>query len=466
LKPVTRKEYFSLISLLSLTVMLVMAGESMLTAALPDIEHEFSVPGIYESLILPIVLLVGAASSPFVGTAGDRFGHKRILVICLLTYLAGLIFGLFAPNIWILLGSRALQGAGIAAFPLGYAIIKERLPAPKADVGIGFISAMYGAGTFIGVITGSFVTSLFSWRMTYIVLIPAACLLLVLVWKYIGKDHPNHRGGSLDLFGFLTLLVFLLFSMGFISLPCKDQFSPSGILVLCCAILAFLLFIRIETRVPHPLADFQLMQKHPVGVYMAIGFLTIFTFFLLLQMMPYIIRLPSGLALPAEMVGLILIPGTLCDMAAGPLTGRMIPVVGCRIPCILGSVFLTCAGLLLFAFPLSLMLLVLAWMLFSFGMSMVATADLLGVIEYVSEDRTTEATGIIQSMQTLGGMVGPIVTGLIFATSQTSMVIDDEVWDVPQAGTYYLVFFVIIAVSCTILAISSVFLQSQQKMNA
>ena len=77
MKPVYLKDHFLLLLLLSLTVMLVMAGESMLTAALPEIEHEFSVPGIYESWILPIVLLVGAAASPFVGTAGDRFGHKR-----------------------------------------------------------------------------------------------------------------------------------------------------------------------------------------------------------------------------------------------------------------------------------------------------------------------------------------------------------------------------------------------------
>jgi hypothetical protein len=49
---------------------------------------------------------------------------------------------------------------------------------------------------------------------------------------------------------------------------------------------------------------------------MVIGFLTILTFFILLQMMPYIIRLPTGLGLTAEMVGLILIPGTICDMVA------------------------------------------------------------------------------------------------------------------------------------------------------
>jgi len=457
------KDHFPLLLLLSLTVMLVMAGESMLTAALPEIEHEFSVPGIYESWILPIVLLVGAAASPFVGTAGDRFGHKRLLIICLVIYSVGLISGLVAPDIWVLLFGRAMQGAGIAAFPLGYAIIRQRLCETGADTGIGIISAMYGAGTFIGVITGSFITGLFSWRVTYMVLIPATCILLLCIWRYIGDDEPVNRHGSLDFAGFFSLLLFLLLSLFFFSLPTEDQTGFFGLLALVCAVLVFGLFIRIERPAAHPLADIQLMKRRPVAVFMVIGFLTVFTFFVLLQMMPYIIRLPTGLALSAEMVGLILIPGTLCDMTAGPLTGRMIPVIGCRLPCITGSFLLLSAGCLLFLFPVTLAGLVIAWMVFSFGMSMLATADLIGVLEFIGEERTAEATGIIQSMQTLGGMIGPIVTGIILATSQVSTMYQGEIWEIPKTGTYYQIFLVVIIISSLLLVISWIYVKDRRK---
>jgi MFS family permease len=461
LKSVSLKEHFSLLLLLSLTVMLVMAGESMLTAALPEIEHEFSVPGIYESWILPIVLLVGAAASPFVGTAGDMYGHKRLLVICLLVYCAGLFGGVFAPDIWVLLFSRALQGAGIAAFPLGYAIIKEQLPETMADTGIGVISAMYGAGTFIGVITGSFITGLFSWRVTYMVLIPASCILVLLVWKYVKNDDKVITRGSLDYAGLISLIFFLFLFLWFFSLPPGERFSPFEMFVLACAVAGMSVFVFVERRAPSPLADFKLMKMRPVMVFMVIGFLTIIAFFTLLQMMPFIIRLPSGLGLTAAMVGLILIPGALCDMIAGPLTGRMIPVTGCRPPCILGSLLLLGAGVLLYLSPLSIVTLVIAWTLFSFGMSMVATADLIGVMDYVSEDRTAEATGIIQSMQTLGGMTGPIITGTILATSGVSMMYQGELWEVPETGTYYLVFLTVILVSSVLLLISWLFVKDQ-----
>lgn len=461
MKPVLLKEHLSLLLLLSLTVMLVMTGESMLTAALPEIEHEFSVPGTFGSWILPIVLLVGAAASPFVGTAGDRYGYKRLLMVCLLIYCGGLFGGLFAPDIWVLLFSRAMQGAGIAAFPLGYAIIREQLPGTLAETGIGVISAMYGAGTFIGVISGSFITGFFSWRMTYMVLIPASCLLLLLVWKFISNENRGSSQGSLDFAGFFSLVSFLFLSLWFFSLPSGERFTVQGIFILSCAVSGLLLFIWVEKRTSHPLADFRLMRRRPVMVFMVIGFLTILAFFILLQMMPFIIRLPSGLSLSASMVGLILIPGALCDMIAGPLTGRMIPVTGYRLPCIIGSFLLLSTGILLYFFLISIITLVVAWTLFSFGMSMVATADLIGVMDYVSKDRTAEATGIIQSMQTLGGMVGPIVTGTILATSKISMMHQGEIWDIPETWTYYLVFFIVILISSVLLVISLVFVKDK-----
>ncbi|PKL58763.1 MAG: MFS transporter, partial [Methanomicrobiales archaeon HGW-Methanomicrobiales-4] len=70
-----------LLPILSVIVLVVMAGEAMLTAALPVMSNEFDVPGVFESWILPMVLLVGAAAAPFIGTAGDQYGRRRLLLI-------------------------------------------------------------------------------------------------------------------------------------------------------------------------------------------------------------------------------------------------------------------------------------------------------------------------------------------------------------------------------------------------
>ncbi|NLV27358.1 MAG: MFS transporter [Methanomicrobiales archaeon] len=456
------QEQFYLLLLLSLTVILVMAGESMLTAALVEIEHEFSVPGIYESWVLPVVLLVGAVAAPFVGTAGDRYGHKKLLLICLAIYLTGLLVGYHTPDIWILLFSRALQGAGIAAFPLAYAIIREQMTKPSADIGIGVISAMYGAGTFLGVIIGSWITGLFSWRLTYLFLIPLTGILLVLIFFYIKDTRSDYPGGSLDYAGFSSLLIFLFLVLSLFSLPEDERYSLNAVGLCVLSVIFLWTFIRIEKKARYPLADIRLLHKRPVIVLMVIGFLCMFSFFLLLQMMPYVIRLPTGLFLSAEIVGLVIVPGTLCDMIAGPLTGRMVPLIGCRIPCIVGSLMLAVSGVMLFILPLSVLVLVLAWMIFSFGMSVIATADLIGVLEHAGEEQTAQATGIIQSMQTLGGVAGPVITGLILASSQISTQIDSEEWIIPTTDVYYLVFFVVIVISLLLLGVSWFFIEEKK----
>ena len=453
-----------LLILLSLTVIIVMTGESMLTAALPDIEQEFSVPGIYESLILPIVLLVGAAASPFVGTAGDMYGHKRLLILCLTIYLCGLFFGLFAPDLWILLIGRGLQGAGIAAFPLAYAIIKERFQTPAADTGIGVISAMYGAGTFIGVITGSMITGFFSWRINYLLLIPLTFILLILIYRFIEDVPPLEEKSALDWSGFFSLLIFLLLGLMYFSHPHDQEAGIIPLILLVLCIPALLFFIRSERRAERPLADYRLIRKRPVAIFMIIGFLTILVFFMLLQVMPFVIRLPSGLSLTPQMVGLILIPGTLCDMIGGPLTGRMIPIIGCRIPCVIGSVMLLSAGVILFTLPLSFWVLVIAWMLFSTGMSVVATADLIGVMDYVSVERTAEATGIIQSMQTLGGMAGPVLTGFLLSTSEITVIQEGKELIIPETGTFYLVFGAVALISILLILIAWLFMRDDRNV--
>lgn len=431
-----------------------MAGESMLTAALPEIEHELSVPGIFESWILPVVLLVGVAASPFVGTAGDLYGHRRMLLISLVIYLIGATGGLVSPDIWMLLLCRGLQGAGIAAIPLAYAIIREQFPHHLSGTAIGVLSAMYGAGTFLGVIIGSLITGLLSWRMTYALLVPVTFLLTLLVFRWIAEDHPEPATGSPDWTGFFSLLLFLATGLTLVSLP-SGQYTGIVMLLLIGLCLLFLaIFLFAEKKASHPLVDYRIISHKPVAVFMFIGFLTMLIYFILLQMMPYIIRLPTGLSLPAEMVGFIIVPGTVCDMAAGAVTGWMIPYLGCRIPCITGSLLLLGTGLLLFVLPVSVPVLVIAWMLFAFGMSVLATAGLIGVMNCVSARRTAQATGLIQGMQTLGGMAGPVITGLLLSTSQVSLMYQGEEWIVPEAGTYSLIYGTVVMGSLLLLLVS------------
>ncbi len=450
-----------LLPILALIVLVVMSGEAMLTAALPTIGHEFEVPGVFESWILPMVLLVGAAAAPFIGTAGDCYGRRRLLLICLIIYLAGLCIGWGAQNIIILLLSRALQGIGIASFPLAYALIRDQLPHDKADVGIGIISAMYGAGMFLGVILGSFLTEAFSWRTTYLALIPVTGILILLTVFGIRETLPEGREQSKpDWFGFVTLLAALF--LGMITLSLDGNGDQSLILRAGTGLLAIgagLLFIREELTSSRPLVDLHLAKRRPVLLLIAIGTMTILVFLMLLQEMPFLIQSGTGFGLTAAYVGLVLMPGTLCDMVAGPVTGRLVVNHGIRIPCIIGSAFLIVGTGILLAGIHSILLLTVAWMIFSAGMSMTSTTCMIAIIDYVPQARTAEATGFMQSVQTIGGMIGPVITGLILAGASISSIRDGVTWIEPEASTFGQVHLLTLLI-CIVVMICSLFIKS------
>jgi len=457
LLPYHRRVY--LVPTLALIVLVIMSGEAMLTAALPAIAHEFEAPGVFESWVLPMVLLVGAAGAPFIGTAGDRFGRRRLLLLCLCIYLVGLLIGYLAENIVVLLFSRALQGIGIACFPLAYALVRDQLPDRESDVGIGILSAMYGAGMFVGVIFGSFMTEIFSWRSTYLVLIPSSFLLISLTMLLIpgsGSDLKTERDvPGLDWVGFLTLLFTLL--SGLVALSLTDSTGPEPAIRLLCASLAVIfgvVFIRWELWIKRPLVDIRMATKLPALLLLVIGTLTLFLFMLLLQEMPFLIQSHTGLGLSVGFVGLILMPGTLSDMISGPLTGRMVLSRGVRPACLLGSLLLLSASCIVLAGMPSLPVLVLIWILFSAGMSITTTACIIAYIHFFPPSRTAEATGLVQSVQTIGAMVGPVITGIILAESTVSFMQNGSLWIEPASFTFTHLHSVVFVVSVIILCSS------------
>ena len=55
--------------------------------------------------------------TPIAGKMSDIYGKKKVLLILLTLYVAGITAGGFAHNITFLLVSRIIQGIGLAAVP-------------------------------------------------------------------------------------------------------------------------------------------------------------------------------------------------------------------------------------------------------------------------------------------------------------------------------------------------------------
>jgi len=413
--------HLSVTALLSAVVAMVMFTDAMLAPALPAIQNEFGVSGVLNSWILAVPLLVAAIITPVIGKCGDLYGKKRMILLSIAVYAAGVFVSGWAPNIWTLILYRAAQGVGLGVLPLGYALIREQFPQEKVPVAIGTIAAMFGAGAFLGIFIGSWIIEHFGWRMTYHVAAPVVFLLL-LAAIFIIIPSPRVQGASIDRPGVVTLTLFLIFVV--MALTFGGQEGWTSPVVPACVVLAVIfafLFARAERRSPDPMVDPAMIRKAPVVIAMTIGFLVSMLTFMVIQTLPYLIESPTGLGLSHFAVGLVMMPGALADMVCGPLTGAFIRRRGARAAMLIGSVLFTGGAVCYLLLDPSMTNLVLAGVLLNAGMSITLTSNTIIIVRSVRPEETGIGSAVYHTAQNMGGMIGPVIAGFFISLHVVSV---------------------------------------------
>src|SRR5918997_397681 len=108
---VSRNAWLTL-AILSSTLLTVFFSETMLLPAIPEIIQDFNITYGTAAWIFSAYLIVAAVMTPVAGRLSDLYGKKKILLILLTIYIAGLTAGGFADNISFLLAARIIQNFG------------------------------------------------------------------------------------------------------------------------------------------------------------------------------------------------------------------------------------------------------------------------------------------------------------------------------------------------------------------
>lgn len=173
------------LAILGSSVLITMYGETMLLPAIPDIIREFNISYNTSSWILTAYLIAGAVMTPIGGKLSDIYGRKKMVLIIMVIYIIGISLGGFSSNIAFLVISRVIQGIGIAMFPIAFGIVRDQFPPEKLAIGIGTFSAMFAAGSVVGLAIGGSVIQNFGWRATFFSIIPLSIILWFIIKKFI-----------------------------------------------------------------------------------------------------------------------------------------------------------------------------------------------------------------------------------------------------------------------------------------
>jgi MFS family permease len=459
------------------TLLLILAGmaimvtyvETMVLPAFGNFEQFFHVTDASTiAWILSAYLLVGVVVTPIFGKLGDIYGKKRILLLAMGVYaiavtIAGFTpdigqwIGLSRPNqIYVLIAVRAVQGVGMAMFPLGFAMLPEVFPPNRVGQAQGLLSGMFATGAAAGLVGGGWIAQNYGWQLTYHTVIPVAILMFILAALFIREskvrlDRKIDIPGITSLGAGLTLLMLGITEgayWGWTSTNAVHFGSlPWGVVqFFVLALISFAFFLWWEPRAASPVVSFSALKERNIWISNVNGVLVGMTMFLLFTVLIILGEYPSpGFGLGEFNAALVFIPAVIGMMLFGYPLGRATGRYGPKPVMILGFLLITIGALSLLAFhttPLQVAVIAIPMMV---GNVAVLVAMTNVIILSVDPKTLGVQTGMNQTFRNLGSALGPVlVTSILTSYAFTVLTPIGPFQNYHTTG--YLVVFGVVAV--------------------
>jgi EmrB/QacA subfamily drug resistance transporter len=397
--------------------------QSLVAPALGTIGTDLGVSTTDASWVLTAYLLSASVLTPILGRLGDMVGKRKVIIVVLALLLAGTILAALAPNLGVLIVARILQGAAGAVMPLSIGIVRDELPKERVSVTIGLLSAIFGIGAGVGIVTAGPIVEALSWHWLF--WLPAVLVAIALLGAIFGiPESPVRTPGRLDLIGtgILTVgLVSLLLAIGEGQKWGWGDGKTVGLLIL--GAIALVVFVIVELRVKEPLIDMSLFKHRGVWtahvVALAFGFAMFGTFILV----PTLLQLPSalgyGFGKTVSEAGLYLLPTVVAMIIAGVIGGILIRKIGPKIPMVIGGISVTVAFLIPALGHADEWQILVSGVLTGLGIGMALAATSNAIVESVPAAQTGEAISANTVIRTIGSSIGTAVIAALISSNVT-----------------------------------------------
>ncbi len=173
--------------------------------SLPYMQGSLSATLDQVSWVLTSYVVAAAVMTAPVGWLANRFGIKKLLLICVTGFtLASMLCGI-AQSIEEMVLFRLLQGMfGAALVPLSQSVMLEIYPPERR----GWAMSLWGMGVMIGPIMGpilgGWLTEYYSWRWVFFINLPFGIATGLGLVAFMGETAEN-RALSFDWLGFTAL---------------------------------------------------------------------------------------------------------------------------------------------------------------------------------------------------------------------------------------------------------------------
>lgn len=324
------------LSVTTVGALMVAIDSTIVVLALPNMLEDLHSNLVRMTWVIIGYLLVSTVLLLTFGRMADMFGRVKMYNLGFLVFTLGSVLCGLAQSDSMLIASRILQGAGGAMLAANaMAIITEVFPSEQRGQAMGINAVTWGAGSVLGPVLGGFILAGATWRWIFLVNLPIGIVGTLAAYILLHDIAPNPKGERFDLFGalFFTIgLVCLL--LGLTGGIGAGWLSPSILLLFTLAIVALVVFIVWERRVPYPMLDLGLFDNHRYAFSVAAAALQSLAVFAVNFLLIFYLQGVRGYS-PLTAAFLIL-PMPLVSSVLGPISGRWADRVGGTLPATLG----------------------------------------------------------------------------------------------------------------------------------
>jgi MFS family permease len=457
---VSRHAWFTL-AILSSTLLTVFFSETMLLPAIPEIIQDFNIPYGTAAWIFSAYLIVAAVMTPVAGRLSDLYGKKKVLLILLTIYIAGLTAGGFANNISFLLATRLIQGFGLAAVPAAFSLLRDTFPPAKLAIAIGVFGSAYSAGSVVGLLAGASIIHNFGWHATFLAIVPFAALVTLMIARFVKENNREQDQSiakapeitlnnkkrvssfSIDIKGVLALSATIssfLIALTLIQIGMSSENLPQIAGAFIASAISLSIFVILERRIVPPFLDLRLLRHKILLPSYILLIATGITMFMIYPTIVQLVRSPVPLGFGGDAVDAanVQLPFMIMFLVFASITPFIINRIGSIKPTIIGGIVSLIGGVGLLMFHSTQFAVSANLAMIASGLSLTMTATWNMVVSSSPKEFTGISVGVGALLLFIGMAIGPALAGVYMENHEMIAGVEGSY---PSPGSYNLVFF-------------------------
>ncbi|WHY72092.1 MDR family MFS transporter [Fictibacillus enclensis] len=411
----------TIVTLLLAGSFIAILNQTLMITAIPPVMAEMHITANSAQWLTTVFMLVNGIMIPVSAFLLQRFTTRQLFITAMSVFAFGTLVAGMAPNFEMLLLGRVIQSSGAGVMlPLMQTVFLMIFPVHKRGAAMGLIGLVISFAPAIGPALSGWVTSHYSWRVLFFIILPIALIDIVVAYFAL-KNVTEVTKPQVDVLSIvLSSLGFGGLLYGFTSAGNNGWTAQMTIISLALGALALVLFITRQLRMNHPMLEFRVFTKGIFPFTVMIGAITFMGLIGSETIIPLFMQNMRGFS--AFEAGLALLPGALISGLMSPITGRIFDRIGARWLAFTGLVIITGTSLgLSFLDPsTSFMYITVLYSVRMFGLSMVMMPASTAGLNQLPKRLIPHGAAMDNTMRMIAASVGTAILVTVMTTAESN----------------------------------------------